>query len=102
MLDRVTHGDFEPLCGTHFGADLRADPGLGLELIEVRLLPAPPTRPGRPPRRRPFALTFLARTQVYVPQGTYPVTHDRLGRLEIFLVPVGRDDDGLLLEAVFS
>jgi hypothetical protein len=102
MLDRLTHSDFEPLCGATFGADLRAAPGVGLDLIEVRILRAPPQRPGRPPARHPFALTFRARTPAYVPQAIYPISHDRLGRLDIFLVPVGRDDDGLLLEAVFS
>src|SRR5262245_62630490 len=102
MLDRLTLSDFEPLCGSAFGADLGAAPGVGLELIEARALKGAPTRPGRPERRQPFALTFRACTPNYIPQGTYSLTHDRLGRLEIFLVPVGRDEDGLLLEAVFA
>jgi hypothetical protein len=102
MLERLTAADFEPLCGTGFGADLPAAPGVGLELIEVRALREPPARSGRPPLRRPFSLTFRARTPVHIPQGTYPLTHDRLGRLDVFLVPIGRDPDGLLLEAVFA
>lgn len=102
MLDRVTHSDFEPLRGAAFGADMPAAPGVGLELVEVCPLRPPPPRRGRPAARHPFSLTFRARTPAYVPQGTYPITHDRLGRLDVFLVPVGRDDDGLLLEAVFG
>jgi hypothetical protein len=101
MLDRVTHADFEPLRGAAFAADLPTAPGVGLELVEARPL-RPPPRPGGSAARQPFALTFRARTPAYVPQGTYPIAHDRLGRLDVFLVPVGRDDDGLLLEAVFS
>jgi hypothetical protein len=102
MLDRLTSGDFEPLRGAAFVVELPAAPGVGLELVEVRALRPPPARPGRPAPRHPFALTFRAHTPAYLPQGIYPITHDRLGRLDVFLVPVGRDDDGLLLEAVFG
>jgi hypothetical protein len=102
VLDRLTAADFEPLVGSGFAAALPGREELRLELTEVRRLREPPARPGRPPRRPPFALTFRGRTPDYVPQGTYPITHDRLGRLDVFLVPVGRDDNGLLLEAVFA
>lgn len=102
MLDRLTAAAFEPLRGTPFA--LEAAPGrtVPLDLRAVTEFREPPPQPGRPPRRRGFSLLFLARTADHLPQGTYPVAHDRLGRLDVFLVPIGRDPDGLLLEAVFN
>lgn len=47
-----------------------------------------------------FALVF--RTSAVLPQATYPVEHEVLGRTALFLVPVGRDADGALYEAVFN
>lgn len=47
-----------------------------------------------------FALVF--RTPAVLSQATYPVEHAVLGRLALFLVPVGRDAGGALYEAVFN
>jgi hypothetical protein len=44
----------------------------------------------RGPRARPFQ------------QGTHGLTHEKLGRLDLFLVPIGRDETGYRYEAVFS
>lgn len=99
MLDRLTAADFEPLAGVGFTA---APPGraqIELELVEVRTLRGPPAAQTG---RRSFALLFRARTADHLPQGTVALAHDRLGRLDVFLVPVGRDADGLLLEAIFN
>jgi len=99
VLDRSTAADFEPLVGGGFTAVPPGRDGLAAELLDVRMLREPP--PGQPPRK-PFALTFRVRTPDRLPQGMFALTHERLDRLEIFLVPVGRDADGLLLEAVFN
>jgi hypothetical protein len=53
-------------------------------------------------RGRPFALLFRVEEGPVLPQRIYPLEHDRLGRLELFLVPVGPDDLGMRYEAVFS
>ena len=37
-----------------------------------------------------------------LPQATYVVTHEAVGEQEIFLVPIGRDDDGVRDEAAFA
>ena len=39
---------------------------------------------------------------VMLPQGTYKVEHEKLGTLEIFLVPIGPDKEGLCYEAIFN
>jgi hypothetical protein len=107
MLDRLTVTDFEPLCGSAFRAELPGAGPLELGLITATALPAPPPRvqgggADGGARRHPFSLIFRVRTPLHLPQGTYPLAHDQLGQLDVFLVPVGRDADGLLLEAIFA
>ncbi len=48
------------------------------------------------------AFSLLFRSPVSAPQGTYALLHDSLGRLEIFLVPIAKDGEGVQLEAIFS
>jgi hypothetical protein len=49
-----------------------------------------------------FTLLFRGPAEPQLAQGTRPLRHARLGALEIFLVPVGRDADGMRYEAVFG
>ena len=63
-------------------------------------------RAGRPgpdgQQRRQFSLVFRApATQVW-PQGTYGLSHEELGELELFLVPIGSDAEGVRYEAAFA
>ncbi len=53
-------------------------------------------------QREPFALLFRGPRQPALPQSIYPLVHDRLGILELFLVPVGEDGDARYYEAVFT
>ena len=58
---------------------------------------------GRPGGRLPFSMIFRAGSrEFYVPQGTYPLEHPQIGRPEIFFVPIGPDDAGMLFQVVFS
>lgn len=52
--------------------------------------------------RRQFALVFRGPLEPVLPQATHTVEHDELGRLEIFLVPIGPDGSGMRYEAVFA
>jgi len=101
MLDRLTATDFDPLVGTPFTVTAQSEV-VALDLLTVTPLRAPPARAGAAVRRGPFSLVFRARTAKYLPQGTFALSHERLGQLDVFMVPVGRDADGLLLEAVFN
>ena len=49
-----------------------------------------------------FTLLFRGPLQPLLPQQIYPMEHDRLGRFDLFIVPVRRDAQGLYYEAVFN
>ena len=69
---------------------------------EAELIAVTPGRPGRKDARQPFSLTFRGPLTPWHPQGTYPVMHDQLGKMDIFLVPLGPDEQGMCYQAVFS
>ena len=49
-----------------------------------------------------FALLFKAPESATPEQGMFRLRHEKLGDLEIFLVPVKKNDDGLFYEAIFN
>jgi hypothetical protein len=109
MLDKLTSADFAPCLHQTFRlypGPLAADGAptgdpLQVELLSVTELgEAPPA--GYPLRRRPFSLVFRAATTRHLPQRIYALEHAALGRLDLFLVPIGPDQLGMRYEAVFT
>jgi hypothetical protein len=49
-----------------------------------------------------FALYFLSAPGPFLPQAIYPLEHAELGRLDIFLVPLGPREGGNLYESIFT
>ncbi len=49
-----------------------------------------------------FSLVFTGPSEPVLVQRTYRLVHDELGDLDIFIVPIGRDDTGVRYEAVFN
>jgi hypothetical protein len=52
--------------------------------------------------REPFSLLFRNTAPLLFPQQTYRMTHARVGSVDIFLVPVAREREGFLYQAVFN
>jgi hypothetical protein len=52
--------------------------------------------------RAPFSLVFHNRSPILFSQKIFQLRHDALGEVGIFLVPVARDSDGFLYQAVFN
>lgn len=101
MLNEVTHAGFAEFVGDPFRFELAAGEFVEARLAEVNLLKHPqPVRADD--RRAPFSLIFQVPTSGALPQHIYALEHAKLGRMEIFLVPVGRDAGNLLLEAIFN
>ncbi|HRI04245.1 MAG TPA: hypothetical protein PLL77_10930 [Pyrinomonadaceae bacterium] len=49
-----------------------------------------------------FTLLFRAEPDVGTQQGIYVLKHEELGEMDLFLVPIKKDETGLYFEAVFN
>jgi hypothetical protein len=72
----------------------------GPEPVEMELISV--TDLGSTPRQTQFSCIFLAPHPAPVYQSIFRVEHEHLGTIELFLVPVGMDQQGVKLEAVFN
>ena len=95
MLDQLKCEDFEPHLNSPF--DMTAgEATTALELIAVKRLPQHATT------RQAFSLLFRGAGTTVWPQGIYHLSRTGLDQIDIFLVPVGRDESGVQYEAIFS
>jgi len=86
--------------GSTFTVALSAPWDLELRLAEVSPLSPETSLAGA--SRAPFRMIFRGPAQPVHPQQTLPLDHSQLGRVEIFLVPIGPDAQGMLYEAIFT
>ncbi len=93
----LTLEDFAGLVNETFSASLQ-DVEVPFVLVEARPLAGRPDLAMRPP----FSLLFRNAASFLLPQQIYPMRHPRLGEVGIFLVPVARERDGFLYQAVFN
>jgi hypothetical protein len=94
-LGALTAGDFAPLLHEPFRIDRGDGSPFSVELIEVSEADSGAVR-------QQFSLVFRGGPTPPLPQRIYAVEHERLGRIELFLVPLGPDDDGQRYQAVFT
>jgi hypothetical protein len=99
MLDQLTIDTFEPLVGSTFWVEFPNG-----SKVELRLSRAAKVMESEVARldRHPFSLFFIGPKSYLLPQQTYHLTHETLGALDIFLVPVGTHADVYDYEAVFA
>lgn len=78
--------------------------GLGASSVEMTLVQATKGQPRdwEGLRKEPFALLFKCAHPVVLPQKIYPFEKPGFGKMDIFIVPVGRDRDGFVYQAVFN
>lgn len=75
----------------HYGDSQSAE----LQLVSV-------TDVGSSERQKQFSLHFQGPLEAPILQGIYRVEHEELGNLDLFLVPIARDDKGVRYEAIFN
>jgi hypothetical protein len=92
MLENLTVDDFRPLLNDRFRVAPDGAEAFEVELVEVTEIPREPG--GRPP----FSLVFQGGPNPPLEQRIYRVEHEKLGELDIFLVPIAVDQ----YEAVFT
>jgi hypothetical protein len=68
-------------------------------LVEVTPLPRH-NAPGL--LRDPFSLVFRSESQLVLPQRIYSFKNATIGKMDIFIVPIGRDAQGVLYQAIFN
>lgn len=94
MLADATADTFRPHVGTMFAIEVERGEPLMITLDDVEVHQGG----GLGQRADPFTLLFSGPTERNAPQATLRLSHDVLGQLDIFLVPLGPGR----YEAVFS
>ena len=97
-LDRVGAADFSPHLHDTFRVVTDGSVSCELELVEVHDTGrASPTR-----KQSPFSLLFKGPRDNLLPQQLYRIENEKLGPMDLFIVPVRADQDGYYYEAVFN
>ena len=100
-LSEFTFEIIHPLVGTTFEMTARDGQSYPLKLVEV--LKIMDQHVDSRMTRDTFSMHFLGPQQPYIPQSTYSMTHETLGGPHlIFIVPISKDKDGYMYEAVFN
>jgi hypothetical protein len=96
----VTVETFEGREGERFSVRF-ADATYDLTLARVERMPE---EWGRTDVREPFAVVFHGDAAYLLPQNVWPLEHDELGLLELFVVPLGPEGEGgpMRYQAVFT
>ena len=98
MLDQLTQESFAGYVQTRFELMLEPDQPVSLELTEVTALPNRARQP-----RQPFSLVFRGPHTPALAQRMYTFVHPQVGTIEnLFIVPVGQDEQGRYYQAVFN
>ena len=100
--ERPTRAQFEACLEGAFTLNVENGPGLCLELVEVTSLGVRQLRNDGGEEIESFTLLFRGPLEPVLPQAIYPLENARLGHLDVFVVPVGRDEGGVSYEAVFN
>lgn len=97
MLDKLTKETFEPRKGETFTLSGGGADRLDLELVEVR-----GTGLQGNADREQFSVHFHGPADPILPQSIYRLENEEMEAMELFLVPIARDEDRVVYEAVFT
>jgi len=96
MVDQITYEHFQDLVGdavTLHAGDLKLD----ASIAEVTKM-----TPHGDSTRIPFSVLFITQQSTLLEQQIFTLDHSRLGRFDLFLVPLGPKAQGMCYEAVFT
>lgn len=94
MTESPTIETFSQLSNKKFVMHFGESQSTELELVNVADV-------GSSDRQIQFSLVFVGRNAP-VMQGIYRLEHDELGTFDLFLVPIGMDQNGIQFEAIFN
>jgi hypothetical protein len=101
-LQWLTCDDFIDVVGLAFDVAAAEGSSLALELVQAT---EGGEMGGHGPEgqvRQQFSLVFRGPLDRTLAQGTYRLGHPHLGEIELFLVPLGPDTEGMRYEAAFA
>src|SRR5690349_8598029 len=101
-LDQLSHESLAKLVKTRFRVEVAPEEGVELELIQVTPRRLTHAAGLNQPVYELFSLVFLGPADPVLPQSIYAFEGERLGRSELFIVPIGRDPSGIRYEAAFN
>ena len=97
MLDTITAEQFAA-CGDEPFRAQHGDEEVAFELIEATALASA----GSPRPSPPFRVLLRAQAGFNGGQGIYRVQHPTLGEMDLFLVPIAREEGRVRYEAIFN
>jgi hypothetical protein len=95
MSRRYKRDDFTEQLNTTFEINFTPDIVKDAELIQVSDLEGTGNYES-------FSITFLVSEDCPVYQQIYPIDHAKMGNIELFLVPSGKDEKGTTYVSVFN
>ena len=102
MLESLDVTTFAGRVGEVFRLAVDETTTIPSRLIAVTPATGGSARPARAGGRAPFSLIFRSPPGAPLPQRIYRLQHEELGVLDLFLVPIGPDAEGMCYEAVFG
>lgn len=95
MSELLTKEAFEENLNTKFIIPFDPSRAAELELVEV-------VETRSTSRQQQFSVFFLGPLEYRLPQATYRMQHEKMGEIDLFIVPVAREPEGFRYEAVFN
>ena len=95
MATDLQHEEFLKHLHTKFRIHVSETEVLEAELTDVSELMISP-------RQERFWLVFRTSNEMLLGQDLRAFEHDAMGNFDLFIVPIGRDDEGTYYEAVFN
>ncbi len=103
MLDTFTVEQFAPYVGDTFRVFYNETSSVELTLGSAAEIGNESAKEwSKKSGRAPFTLVFLGSPQFLLDQGIYRFEHAELEPFEIFLVPLGPEQQGMQYEAIFT
>jgi hypothetical protein len=101
-LEQLSFESFAGLVKTNFRVWINDQEALELELSEITPPRVASTGGANGPKYENFALIFRGPADRLLAQRIYLFESARIGRFELFIVPIGRDQNGTQYQATFN
>lgn len=99
MSTYFTAEEFQKQLNTNYRVKLADNSTVNLELVEVKARVSDESEQQGLER---FSAFFQGPAERQLPQQTYSFEHEKMGQLDIFIVPIAQNEQGFRYEAVFN